>query len=103
MTVTTIAAVEAKPFDITNELDNALADLEVAGTFLEASDNFLDELRRWMAPDGCGPNPALLQVVHHAQTLLAELDIRMKSADQRVHDALRGFNGLVRDRMGGTA
>ena len=71
-----------------DELEMAAADLEVASVFKEAADNFLDELRIWLAPDGDCPNAALLGEVHKAQTMLLELDGRIHSARSRVQNAM---------------
>lgn len=97
MTNTTFTAQSQSKPDISDELENILADLEVARTFREALDNFLDELRLWMLPDGVSPCKALLPVVFHAQTMLVEMGVRVDSADQRTLDVLRAYG---KDRTG---
>lgn len=89
-TINTLAA-STKPADVRDLLDNSLADLEVAKTFLEACDNFVDEIRIWSLPDGGSPSPAVLQQAFHAQTMLAELEIRMTNAVSRIAPALDGY------------
>ena len=69
-------------------IDNALGDLSVANTFIDAADNFLDEVRRWVRKDGFQPNSALCKEVDNAQILLAEAGDKMVAADRQLRTAL---------------
>ncbi|MGR4893325.1 hypothetical protein ACIPPQ_20055 [Sphingopyxis sp. LARHCG72] len=71
-----------------NELEMAAADLEVAGVFKEAAENFLEELRTWLAPDGDCPNAPLHREVIKAQTMLIEIDSRLFNAKERLEKAI---------------
>lgn len=92
MNMITSTSTAAKPAqsDLTT-LEMAAADLEVANVFRESADSFAEEVRRWVAPDGPRPSPALLKEVHKVQTMLMELDGRLISADRNIQIAIRSI------------
>lgn len=81
-------------------IDNALADIEIARIFLDAADNYHDELIAWFNPKGCMPNRAMLDEVNKAQVISREADDRLVVAEGRLRKALdQSFNAMPqRDR-----
>lgn len=76
-------------------IDNALADLEVARIFLDATENYHDELNAWLNPKGYAPNRALHAEVHKAQTMAREADDRLSLAEGRLSTALdQSYNAM---------
>lgn len=71
------------------ELEMALADLEVARTFKDAADNFLEEVQKWLRPEGFAPNAPLLADMHKAETLLNEAVHRIDKAEKRITRAIK--------------
>lgn len=69
-------------------IDNALADLEMARIFLDATDRYFDELNEWLCPKGYAPNRALHTEVHRGQTLMHQADDRIGLAEGRLRTAL---------------
>lgn len=100
-----LADSQSKPtISVSNEIENALCDMEVARTFRAAADNFLDEMgKTWLGPNGICPNALLLSVVHHAQTMLSELGVRADNAEKRMETALREFGHFMHAENGGAA
>lgn len=70
-------------------LDNALADLEFARIFLDATDRYFDELNEWLRPDGFAANRALHSEVAKGQTIMREADDRIELAEGRLEIALK--------------
>lgn len=76
-------------------IDSALADLEVARIFLDATDNYHDELNAWLNPKGYTPNRALHEEVSKAQTITREADDRLSLAEGRLRTALdQSYNAM---------
>ena len=71
------------------ELELALGDLELARTFKEAADNFLEFVQRIVRPDGFTPSPAALADLHKAETMLAEMECKIASAEKRIEQVLK--------------
>lgn len=69
-------------------IDNALADLEMARIFLDATGRYFDELNEWLCPKGCAPNRALQTEVHRGETLMLQADDRIGLAEGRLRTAL---------------
>lgn len=72
---------------MTNHLelvDNALADLEVARTFIDAADKYFDELNDWLNPKVFTPNRALHAEVNKGSLLVGEADVRIGRAEDRL-------------------
>ena len=69
-------------------IDNALADLEYARIFLDATDRYFDELNEWLCPKGHAPNRALHAEVHKGQALMNLADDRIGFAEDRLRKAL---------------
>jgi len=75
--------------------DNALADIEIARIFLDAADNYHDELTAWFNLRGCTPNRALLEEVNKAQIISREADDRLSLAEGRLRKALdQSYNAM---------
>lgn len=83
-------SVCAKPIDQIDhiELQDAMADLSVALTFLEASDNFIDEVRQALAPSGWHENRVLFKETLNAQVMLSELRERLGDVDRKIDSAV---------------
>lgn len=71
------------------DLEMALCDLEVARTFKDAADNFLEEVQKWLRPEGFAPNRPLLAEMHKAETLLNEAVCRIEKAEKRIAQAIK--------------
>lgn len=67
---------------------NSLDDIRIARTFMDAADNYLDQIRRWVRPDGVAPNRSLCKVADNAQTLLYEAGDKFGAVYSRVDAAL---------------
>lgn len=65
-------------------IDNTIADLEIARTFLDAADKYLDELNDWLGPKGFTPNRALHAEVNKGSLLMFEADTRIGRAEDRL-------------------
>lgn len=79
-------------------IDNALADIEVAKTFLDATDRYFDELNEWLRPNGYAPNRALHEEVSKGQTIMREADDRLGLAEGRLKTACRQAYAAMPDR-----
>ncbi|MFC3786703.1 exonuclease VII small subunit [Sphingopyxis italica] len=80
--------VPAKRID-DSELEMALADLEVARTFKDAADLFLEGAQSVVRPDGDAPNKVLLWDLHKAETLLSEMICRIERAEKRIEQVMK--------------
>lgn len=82
-------------------IDNALADLEVADTFLDAAERYWDEVNEWVKPQGFGPNRALHQEVGRGLLIMQEGGDRIGVARERLRTVLDQAMSLRRRAIDG--
>lgn len=71
-----------------DEVEMALGDLEVALTFKDAADRFLEDAQSVVRPHAIAPNKALLGDLHKAEILLSEMVYRIESAEKRLNQVI---------------
>lgn len=76
----------------TDNIDNAIADLEVANAMLSAAEAFMSSLRTLFVPGGALGNSSVLKECNDAQIMIAEGAIRISLASNRLENAMGEFN-----------
>lgn len=72
----------------TDLFQNSLDGIRIARTFIDAADNYLEQIRCWVRPDGVAPNRSLCKVADNAQTLLYEAGDKFGAVYSRIDAAL---------------